>query len=687
MDAAKLYQQLRDPRADIGAVIEMLDAQKESLRPEDIINHSLKLESEYAQIMLQLVEGSEVPIDLQKLNFQLDKIDSVEYRIKLLHYLGSVNEPKVPLIVARFLDDDNKVVILEALKTLSRMQFSFDLSVLLPYAQSMSGIQHEQVMAILEKRADAELVPHLSSWLAGKSQELNDFFARIVATRTDEKNFEKFLKRLILEEPEVQRQSIDCVKQFSNKELSRIAHQFSEHDNEKIRGLAQCLVVNLIDGEDLDKIEKFLLNDNARVRERALNSLGKSANRGAISMLQKMVDAWPEDTVLALRCVQQLGFEHGLEIAYDSLRIRNANVQRAALETIESLVDESCAEDGRNNIVSSLKRIDAKLQDYANELVSRLNEKYGLADFVETRKARSADMAVKQDNKAGDTGENRRIATLDDFTPGSVWMDRYHIQKEIGRGAMGRVLLVEDDMVDEELIIKFMLPGLTVDKKSTERFKREVKYARRISHRNVIRVHDLLIKDGICAISMEYFRSRGLDSILKDGDAFDLREGLKVLYQIASGMTAAHEQEVIHRDLKPSNVLINSEGHLKIVDFGIASAGAAGEATLTQTGAIIGSPAYLAPERAIGSDADERSDIYSLGIIAYYVLGGKLPYTGAPMEVVMQHRKGNAKPLSEVNPDVTPEIAELVDSMMKVEPAERMQTMAAVRDRVRALLA
>jgi len=265
-------------------------------------------------------------------------------------------------------------------------------------------------------------------------------------------------------------------------------------------------------------------------------------------------------------------------------------------------------------------------------------------------------------------------------------MDRYHIQREIGRGAMGRVLLVEDDMVDETLVIKFMLPSLTVDKKSTERFKREVKYARRISHRNVIRVHDLLIKDGVCAISMEYFESRGLEMILKESQLLELRDALKLLYQIASGMTAAHEQEVIHRDLKPSNVLINDEGHLKIVDFGIASAGAAADSTLTQTGSIIGSPAYLAPERAIGDDADERCDIYSLGVMAYYMLSGKLPYRGAPMDVIRQHRKGNPVPITDINPAVPKEVVELVASMMTVEPEDRLQTMVDVRDSIRKLL-
>ena len=685
-DASKLFARLHEPDAAVGDIIELLDAHKQFLRPEDIINHSLKLESGYSQMLLQLVEGSEIPVDLSKLTFQLDKIESAEYRIKLLHYFGSINEPKIPLIVARFLDDSNKVVILEALKTLSRMEFSFDLSVLLPYTESMSGIEYEQILKIIETRADADLVPHLSSYLAGESEELNDTFAQIVATRTDRKNFEKFLRRLMLEEPAVQQQAIDCVKKFTNKNLSRIAHELNNHDQEVVRSMAQCLVVNLIEGEDLEKIENFALNDNARLRERAIQSLAKSANRGAISILQKLVDSWPEDTVLALRAVEQLGFEHGLEIAFDSLRSRDANLQRAALETIDAIADENSAEDIRDNIVSSMNRISDELKEYANELLTRLTDRYSLADIKIEDDASEVDLKLNAEKISLTTGSTSRLSPLDQLTAGSVWMDRYHIQKEIGRGAMGRVLLVEDDMVDETMIIKFMLPTLTVDKKSTERFKREVKYARRVSHRNVIRVHDLLIKDGVCAISMEYFESRGLEMILKDGKAFELRDGLKLLYQIASGMAAAHEKGVIHRDLKPSNILINGEGHLKIVDFGIASAGTSSESTLTQTGSIIGSPAYLAPERAIGADADERSDIYSLGVVAYYMLGGKLPYVGSPMDVIMQHRKGSATPIAEVNPAIPPAAAELVESMMKVEPEERLQTMVDVRERIRKLL-
>jgi len=149
-DVSKLYKKLLEPGGSPGDVIAQLEAKKRFLRPEEIINHSLKLDSEYAIMLLQLV------------------------------------------VVARFLDDSNKVVILEALKTLGRIQIDFDASVLLPYTEIMTGIELEQVMAIIEKQADADLVPHLSAYLTTKNEELNDYFAQVVATKTDRGNFQKF---------------------------------------------------------------------------------------------------------------------------------------------------------------------------------------------------------------------------------------------------------------------------------------------------------------------------------------------------------------------------------------------------------------------------------------------------------------------------------------------------------------
>ncbi len=689
VNSVKLFQRLHEPGASPNDVIEVLDSQKHLLKPEDIVNHSIKLDPEYAIQLLKLLAGTQKPVDLSKLSFQLDKIDSPEYKIKLLNYFGTVHEPKIPLIVTRFLTDSNKVVILEALKTLDRLKIDFDVSVLLPYTETMTGVELEYVLKIVAKQANAELVPHLSAYLTSKSVELNEFFARIVVVNADRVNFEKFLKRLLLEDDWNQQQAIACVQKFAEENMSEVAGELTRHELEFVRSTAQTLVINLIGDEDLGRLEEFALSDSWQVRERTIQSLARSTNRGAIAILQKQVEAYPDDFVLVLRAVRQLGFAKGLEIAFDGLKNEQANVQRSALETIEKIVSEKHASNVRDNILWSIPTLVKELKSFARELIIQITRDYDLPDVQIDNT--SSTRAVEADVSAG-TGSAATarltvaISPLEMLKPGAVWMERYHIKQEIGRGMMGRVMLVEDDMVDESLVLKFMLPELTADKRSTERFKREVKYSRKVGHRNVIRVHDLLLKDDLCAISMEYFESRGLEVILKQINRFCAREGLKIMYQIASGMTAAHEQGVIHRDLKPSNVLINSEGHLKVVDFGIASAGASAESTLTQTGSIIGSPAYLAPERADGTDADERSDIYSLGIIAYFMFSGNLPYIGNPMDVIAQHRAGGAPRVDEITQTVSPQLGQLIEGLMAVNPAERPQSMVAVRDRVKALL-
>ena len=150
-------------------------------------------------------------------------------------------------------------------------------------------------------------------------------------------------------------------------------------------------------------------------------------------------------------------------------------------------------------------------------------------------------------------------------------------------------------------------------------------------------------------------------------------------------MAAAHDQGVIHRDLKPSNILMNEKGLVKIVDFGIAAATSKAESnmTLTQQGSIIGTPAYISPERARGLEADHRSDIYALGVIAYCLFSGKLPYTGEPMSMLFQHIEGKAKPVHEVRDTVNPRVSLLVQKFMAVNVDDRLQTMDEAAEAIR----
>ena len=217
IDSSRLFRRLHEPDASHEEIINRLGSHKHLLKPEDIINHALRLDSHYAIQLLNLVEGSGLPIDLSKLSLQIDKYDNAEFKTILLRYFGTVSQPQIALMLSRFLTDSNKVVVLQALQALNRLTVSFDASIILPFIDSMSSVEQELALAIIDKQADASLVPHLSAYLSGKSSKINNFFGKIIAQHTDKENFEYFLKRLSIEDEWTQQQSIACLQKFPTK--------------------------------------------------------------------------------------------------------------------------------------------------------------------------------------------------------------------------------------------------------------------------------------------------------------------------------------------------------------------------------------------------------------------------------------------------------------------------------------
>ena len=282
-----------------------------------------------------------------------------------------------------------------------------------------------------------------------------------------------------------------------------------------------------------------------------------------------------------------------------------------------------------------------------------------------------------------DTGASAAPPILDIQTlnPGDLIENRYRYIEKIGKGAFGTVLLMEDTVVDERLILKFLNPNVSSDDEMMKRFVHELRYSRKITHRNVIRIYDFLHLEGAYAISMEYFPSHTLSGEIPNNQPMDVKKALQFSRDIATGMTVAHQAGVIHRDLKPANVLVNDDGLLKIVDFGVAAAAASGDTQLTKTGYVIGSPKYMAPEQILGKKVDETADIYSVGVIMYEMATGFPPYSrGDHMSVMYQHVQGKAKKCQEINPDVPDEFADIIEKAMSVDKTKRYQSMEELTD-------
>jgi len=698
INPTRLLKKLHEPDAPRVEIIGILESQAAQLKPEQIISNALKLERADAEHLLKLVYKSEQPLDLDVLHIEPASISSPSMKIMLLRYLGNVDQSRVAQLIVRFLNDKNKTVIIEALKSLKGLKANFDLALLLPPFELMTDVSRQLALEIIEARADADFVPKLAPLTCGKSDEIRETFVKLFSRHVTAGGLEKFFKLLDLQEWWGQEQALKALHKFGGDRLFAAAQGLSDHENDFVRDQAQRLAAKASDPGDVKQLWASALHENWQVRDNAIETIGKSGNRESIGILKKVIDRYPESATAVLQAVAELGLTKGLEIAFACLRMSEALVQREALETIGKLATERHASAVREKLMQMVPSLQATVRDTAGEVVSSLTEQFKLEPldvdedaYFDTRLIKldgsdDFDKATTQTQIPVVATSEQQYQNIENFKKGDEWLGRYRIDREIGRGAMGRVMLATDEMVGENLILKFMHPELTAEEDSRERFLREVRYSRKVSHPNVIRVHDMLSHEGLSAISMEFFESRGIDEYLKKGKFFEADKGLKILLQVANGMAAAHDQDVIHRDLKPSNILMDDKGLVKIVDFGIASATSKADSQLTQVGSIIGTPAYLSPERARGMEADHRSDIYALGVIAYAMFSGKLPYVGEPMSLLFQHIEGKAKPVHEIRDTVNPRISLLVQKLMAVDVDDRLQTMEEAAEAIRDVL-
>ncbi len=269
-------------------------------------------------------------------------------------------------------------------------------------------------------------------------------------------------------------------------------------------------------------------------------------------------------------------------------------------------------------------------------------------------------------------------AAQEELTTGSTFAERYQIIEELGKGGMGKVYRVLDKKLKEEIALKLIKPEIASDKKTVERFSNELKIARKIGHKNVARMFDLNEEQGTHYITMEYVRGEDLKKLIRKIGQLSAGQAIPIAKQICEGLGEAQRLGVVHRDLKPQNVMVDEDGNARIMDFGIARS--LESKGITGAGVMIGTPEYMSPEQVEGKEAGQSSDIYSLGVILYEMVTGRVPFEGdTPFSIGVKHKSEIPKDPKELNAQIPKDLSSVIMRCLEKDKEKRYQSAGEVR--------
>src|SRR5216684_1302388 len=273
-------------------------------------------------------------------------------------------------------------------------------------------------------------------------------------------------------------------------------------------------------------------------------------------------------------------------------------------------------------------------------------------------------------SKAVTLRPSSEAAVKGQLEPGSMLGERYEILQLLGQGGMGAVYKARDIELERTVALKLIRSDLASHPEILRRFKQELILAREVTHRNVIRIFDLGQASGVRYITMAYVEGQDLRALLNEKGKFSPEEAVPIFLQIAAALEAAHQAGVVHRDLKPQNVMVDKEGRVYVMDFGVARS--LETPGMTQTGALMGTPEYMSPEQAKGMKADARSDLFSMGIIFYEMLSGASPFKAdTAMATMFKRTQERAVPLVEAANGVPVVLSDIVAKCLEIDPEKR----------------
>jgi len=707
----RLLEFFEDGEVSKAALIEVLRVHKQDLSVHDLMQRAYDLEPKETAAVFKIIKETIKPEMVPDLIARMGGKDPV-IKIHLMQLLAKFDKPEINQAFEMQLKDPNKMVRSAALGALGSRGGNINIEKVANVLTDPDLDVQGKAVDVLIKANHPDTVQFLVTALKDESEYARRAAVEVLNELGDEESVKDLLSAIKDDDWWVRSRAGDALAEIGGPRVVDSVVKLIGEEDEEIRRTA----IEILNSTKSDRAEDHLIkatdDSDWWVRERAIDALSKIGSTKALPKLEAMLGQNKKTDTVLVRALGKLGSHEHIAKILPMLKRPEREIQLEAIKAISHLTNESQAETVRNllnkikqsdevTIINAadnaLKDLDARFSETVMEQNVRAEK---IAENTKTMLVENGDLekllqqakeesAVAQADSDGDivpatptaAPTSAPVLDISKLKPGDVIEGRYRYIEKIGKGAFGTVLLMEDEVVDEQLILKFLNPNVSSDEEMMKRFVHELRYSRKITHRNVIRIYDFLHLQGSYAISMEYFPSHTLSGEIPDSKPMALEKALGFSRDMATGMTVAHLAGVIYRDLKPANILVNNDGLLKIVDFGVAAAASSGDTQLTKTGYVIGSPKYMAPEQILGKKVDETADVYSIGVIMYEMCTGIPPYSrGDHMSVMYQHVQGKAQNCQEINPDLPDDLAEIILKAMSVDKTKRYQSMEELTD-------
>ncbi len=700
-NANNLLSFFDDPEVSKPALIEILRVHKQDLSVHELLQRAYESDPKESAALFKIIEDTIRPEMVSDLISRLGGRDPV-IKVHLINLVTRFKRPEVNQALEMQLKDTNKMVRSAALSALASRGEAVNIAAVSKLLQDPDIDVQNKAVEMMVQLNHPDTVRYLTEALKDESEYARRSAVEVLNEIGNKDSVKELFDVLKDDDWWVRSRAGDALAEIGGPKVVDSVVSLIKDEDEEVRRTAIEILNATKDERAVDHLIAAADDADWWVRERAVDALSKIGSPKALPKLLEMLGKDSKTDTVVVRALGKLGNHQHITKILPMLNSPERDVQIEAIKAISSLADETHADTIRgvlqkikqtdeptiiNSADKALKDLDARFSATVlaeNERAKKIGEhtKTLLLDDQELSKLLEAQAQSKVEPVEAEASRDDlpamapAVLDISKLNPGDVLDGRYKYIEKIGKGAFGTVLLMQDEVVDERLILKFLNPNVSSDEEMMKRFVHELRYSRKITHRNVIRIYDFLNLQGSYAISMEYFPSHTLSGEIPNNKPMDMNKALQFSRDMATGMNVAHQAGVIHRDLKPANILVNDEGLLKIVDFGVAAAASSGDTQLTKTGYVIGSPKYMAPEQILGKKVDETADVYSIGVIMYEMTTGIPPYSrGDHMSVMYQHVQGKAKMCQEINASIPDDYAEVIAKAMSVDKTKRYQTM------------